>query len=170
MQWATFITKKFSLEEKIAKKKKQMEAAVNNSLKANFLKKLEEQNTGETKRASLFFAKQKTNHEILNKIQGKIEDKMSRKMQNLFIQNINQFGTSSIQSGFVLSFLDNHLGSKASAFYEDDEVEKVQNTSRFGFNIYKSKKENFQRQIDKKKRSSIIENFKEIHRATTTKF
>ena len=95
---------------------------------------------------------------------------MSRKMQNLFIQNINQFGTSSIQSGFVLSFLDNHLGSKASAFYEDDEVEKVQNTSRFGFNIYKSKKENFQRQIDKKKRSSIIENFKEIHRATTTKF
>ena len=51
---------------------------------------------------------------------------MSRKMQNLFIQNINQFGTSSIQSGFVLNFLDNHLGSKAAAFYEDDEVEKNQ--------------------------------------------
>ena len=71
---------------------------------------------------------------------------MSRKMQNLFIQNINQFGTSSIQSGFVLNFLDNHLGSKAAAFYEDDEVDKkVQQSNRFGLNIYSSKKENFQR-------------------------
>ena len=45
---------------------------------------------------------------------------MSQKMKNIFVRNSNEFGTSSIQSGFVLKFLDENLGKSTSLLYEDD--------------------------------------------------